>query len=125
MIESITTIFQAALDIWTFADQYRATIKGSNINNKERAILTGIAIGLNSTIKIAEGRCQSLRVNLFSSSLLIGNKKLPPCPTIFFANNQGILQVYYFIHKNLPSVYREPELISVVQQPSGTIIYYR
>jgi hypothetical protein len=44
-----------SLDTWTFADEFRATVKTSTNVTNERPILTGMAIGLNSTLSIAEG----------------------------------------------------------------------
>ncbi|CAF3769939.1 unnamed protein product, partial [Rotaria sordida] len=83
-----------SLDIWTFADQFRATVKSvTNISN-EHPILTGMALGLNSTLEISEG-----------------NRKLTPCPMLLISNSDGLLQVYYFIHKSLPSICRIPEII--------------
>jgi len=57
-----------------------------------------MALGLNSTLSLSEG-----------------NKKLPPCPILLFSNSEGVLQVYYFIHKNLPSICRTPEVIKQIQ----------
>ena len=91
-------LLQDSLDIWTFADEFRATVKGSTNVNKEPIILTGMAIGLNSTLLISEG-----------------DKKLPPCPMLLLANSEGLLQVYYFIHKNSPSICRAPQVIKQIQ----------
>jgi hypothetical protein len=57
-----------------------------------------MALGLNSTLSLSEG-----------------NKKLPPCPILLFSNSEGVLQVYYFIHKTLPSICRKPEVIKEIQ----------
>jgi hypothetical protein len=57
-----------------------------------------MALGLNSTLSISEG-----------------NKKLPPCPMLLLSNSEGLLQVYYFIHKNLPNPCRTPEAIKPIQ----------
>ncbi|CAF4517950.1 unnamed protein product [Rotaria sp. Silwood2] len=83
-----------SLDIWSFADQFRATVKSSTNTNNDRPFLTGMALGLNSTLSISEG-----------------NTKLPSCPMLLLSNSNGLLQVYYFIHKSLPSLYRLPEVI--------------
>jgi len=61
-----------------------------------------MALGLNSTLSLSEG-----------------NKKLPPCPILLFSNSEGVLQVYYFIHKNLPSICRPPEVIKQIQPPTA------
>jgi hypothetical protein len=61
-------------------------------------MLTGMAIGLNSTISISEG-----------------NKKLPPCPILFLSTSGGLLQVYYFIHKTLPPMCTIPEVLKQIQ----------
>ena len=53
-----------------------------------------MALGLNSTLSIAEGK-----------------NKLPPCPILLLSNSDGLLQVYYFIHTTLPSICRPPEVI--------------
>ncbi|CAF3653716.1 unnamed protein product [Adineta steineri] len=90
-----------SLNIWTFDDKFRATVKGSSNSSNERPILTGMACGLNSTLSIAEG-----------------TKKLPPCPVLLLSNSDGVLQVYYYIHKNLPSILRAPEVIKQIQAPN-------
>jgi len=53
-----------------------------------------MALGLNSTLEFREG-----------------NKKLPPCPVVYLAHTEGVLQVYYFVHKTLPTICRKAELI--------------
>ncbi|CAF1589499.1 unnamed protein product [Rotaria sp. Silwood1] len=83
-----------SLDIWTFADQYRATVKSATNSNNDRPILTGMAIGLNSTLTISDG-----------------HTKLPSCPILLLSNSDGLLQVYYFIHKSSSSLCRTPEVI--------------
>jgi hypothetical protein len=59
-----------------------------------------MTLGLNSTLSISDG-----------------NNKLPPCPILLLSTNEGVLQVYYFICKNLPSSYRKPEEIKPIQAP--------
>jgi hypothetical protein len=62
-----------------------------------------MTLGLNSTLLISDG-----------------NKKLPPCPILLLSTNEGVLQVYYFIHKNLPSICRKP---SVIESSLGKFFY--
>jgi len=65
-----------------------------------------MALGLNSTLSISEG-----------------NKKLSSCPVLLLSNSEGLLQVYYFIHKSLPSICRSPEVIkphNILGTPSLT-----
>jgi len=97
-LSSHSFFLQDSLDIWSFADQFRATVKGSTNTNNERPILTGMALGLNSTLSISEG-----------------NKKLSSCPVLLLSNSEGLLQVYYFINKSLPSICRSPEVIKQIQ----------
>ena len=91
------------MDIWTFDDQYRAIVKGVKTAQNKQPILTGMALGLNSTLTITER-----------------NEKLPPCPMILLSNSDGLLQVYYYIHKNLPSLCRPSEVIKPMQGSSFT-----
>ncbi len=85
------------------ADQFRATVKGSTNVNNQRPILTGMALGLNSTLSISEG-----------------NTKLPSCPILLLSNSEGLLQVYYFFQQNLPSMYQTPVVIKPIQAPPLT-----
>lgn len=85
------------MDVWTFADQYRAVVKSETTDSNERPILTGMALGLNSTLLISDG-----------------NTKLPPCPMLLLSNSDGLLQVYYFICKSLPPICRTYEVIKQI-----------
>lgn len=66
-----------------------------------------MAIGLNSKLLISEG-----------------HKKLPPCPMLLLSNSEGVLQVYYYIDKQLPSPCRASEVIKSIQisQPQQPLI---
>jgi len=63
-----------------------------------------MTIGLNSTLSISEGK-----------------KKLPPCPILLLSTSEGLLQVYYFIHKNLPNITRTPETIKQIEVPQSPL----
>ena len=89
------------MDIWTFDDQYRAIVKSGKNASNTQLILTGMALGLNSTLSITER-----------------NEKLPPCPILLLSNSHGVLQIYYYIQRNLPSICRAPETIKPSQTPS-------
>lgn len=89
------------MDIWTFDDQYRAIVKSGKNASNTQPILTGMALGLNSTLSITER-----------------SEKLPPCPILLLSNSDGVLQIYYYIQKNLPSICRAPEPIKISQTPS-------
>lgn len=93
------------MNIWTFADHCRANVKSApKTNDDDRPILTGMALGLNSTLPIADG-----------------TTKLPPCPMLLLSNSHGILQVYYFTYKSLPSICRPAEVIKISQLPIKNI----
>ncbi|CAF3197259.1 unnamed protein product [Rotaria socialis] len=79
-------------------------VKSAATDNNERPILTGMALGLNSTLLISEG-----------------NTKLPPCPMLLLSNSDGLLQVYYFICKSLPPICRTFEVIQQIQALQPTI----
>ncbi|UJR09672.1 hypothetical protein I4U23_013906 [Adineta vaga] len=85
-------------DIWTFDDHLRADVKGSLKVDSKQLTLTGMALGLNSTISIKEY-----------------GKQLPSCPMLLLSNSEGVLQVYYFIHEQFQSICRAPEVIKQIQ----------
>jgi hypothetical protein len=66
-----------------------------------------MTLGLNSTLSISDG-----------------NNKLPPCPILLLSTNEGVLQVYYFICKNLHLPRREPEVIKPIQTPVPSKFFY-
>ncbi|CAF4443478.1 unnamed protein product, partial [Rotaria magnacalcarata] len=79
-------------------------VKSATTDNNERPILTGMTLGLNSTLLISEG-----------------NTKLPPCPMLLLSNSDGLLQVYYFICNSLPPICRPFEVIQQIQVLQPTI----
>ncbi|CAF0889361.1 unnamed protein product [Didymodactylos carnosus] len=85
-----------SLDIWTFGDQYRATVKAQSSN--DRSFLTGMALCLNSQLQITEGA-----------------KKLSPVPILLMSNSEGILQTYYFLNQ-MPSICKIPESFPIINK---------
>ncbi|CAF0968425.1 unnamed protein product [Rotaria magnacalcarata] len=79
-------------------------VKSATTDNNERPILTGMTLGLNSTLLISEG-----------------NTKLPPCPMLLLSNSDGLLQVYYFKCNSLPPICRPFEAIQQIQVLQPTI----
>ncbi|CAF0982268.1 unnamed protein product [Adineta ricciae] len=89
---------QDSYNTWTFPDHLRADTKGDLKIDSKQLILTGMALGLNSTLTIPEFK-----------------KKLPPCPMLLLSNSEGALLVYYFLHQQLQFACHAPEIIKPIQ----------